>query len=170
MEFVPRQCSSIWEAQCAHRGDIPSEGFISSYSSPLQMPSALCYFLASFLLTFKCALSLCRRDRQSRTCTPRLSSGRVPGDGTEFPPPSQKTLTEPSQWSHVALPSQFLSQPTCLPRSYSWLMLNQQTWVTDQPPMLFMNVPCTQISDTPPREISSQLANKFCSIPAYNRT
>lgn len=44
-------------------------------------------------------------------------------------------------------------------------------WVMKlQPPMLFMQVPCTHISDRSLRETSSKLANKFCSIPAYNRT
>lgn len=44
------QCSSIWEAYCAHRGDIRFDGFISSYYTFLQMPFDL-YGLYCFLVS-----------------------------------------------------------------------------------------------------------------------
>lgn len=84
VKFVSRQCSSIWEAHCAHTGDIPFEGFISSYSSFLQMLMPFPGFIS--VAFFKYTLSLGRRDRQTRTSTPRLCSGRVPRDGTELHP------------------------------------------------------------------------------------
>lgn len=111
VKFVSRQSSSIWEAHL-----ILSEGFLSSCCSLLQMPLALCClccFLVSFLLTFSNLLFHSSGElAQPRICTPRLGSGRVPGDGTELPLP-EDPLTAP-QWSHMALPIPS-SSPSHLP-------------------------------------------------------
>lgn len=173
MKLVSRQNSSIWEAQCAHRGDIPSEGFISSYSSLLQRPFALCC-LCSFLVSVLLPFSNMLFHYAGETGSPELAhQGCAQGGSQEMGrscPLTQDPHTDlpmvPHGTAHLApLPAHLPAKKPLLARVK--LTNTEGHWVMKlQPSMLFVQVPCTHISDSTPREISSKLANKFCSLPA----
>lgn len=112
---------------------------------------------------FKRALSFCRRDREPKAV---LREGLRSWDWAAPPRRPSHCPTKGPMWhcpSHLPAKEPLLAHGNLKNTEGHWVMKLQS-------PVLFLQVPCTETSHSTPRETSSKLANKFCSIPAYYRT